>query len=89
MEAHNLFSELEGAKEEVLWEVHRRGGGREDTAYYFQPLEELAGALETHIGLTMVRAIGTVRREPGTLVSALRVVEREEAADEAASAAGG
>ena len=84
LEAHNLFGELEGAREEVLWEVHRRGGGRQDTAYYFQPLEELAAALENHIGLTMVRAIGTVRREPGRLVSALRVVEREEAADEAA-----
>ena len=84
LEAHNLLSELEGAREEVLWEVHRRGGGRQDTAYYFQPLEKLAGALENHIGLTMVRAIATVRREPAQLVSALRVVEREEAADEAA-----
>ena len=85
LEAHNLFGELEGAREEVLWEVHRRGGGRqEDSAYYFQPLEDLAGALENHIGLTMVRAIGIVRREPVKLVSALRVVEREEAADDAA-----
>ena len=45
LEAHNLFGELEGAREEVLWEVHRRGGGRQDTAFYFQPLEELAAAL--------------------------------------------
>ena len=83
LEAHSLFGDLEGAREEVLWEVQRRGGGGEGTASYFQPLEELAEALESQIGMTMVRAIETVRREPSQLVSALRVVEREEAADEA------
>ena len=42
----------------------------------------LSARLEKQLGLVLLRALPTVRKNPRELVTALRIIEREERADE-------
>jgi exocyst complex component 3 len=87
--AHDALAELEAAREDLLLELHRgQAPGAESAALkgFFQPLDQLAASLEARVGEVVAGALQVVREEPALLVSALRLVEREEAMDEAAAA---
>lgn len=48
---------------------------------YFEDVEKLSQLMEKQIRLVLSRTLNTVRKEPTVIVTALRIVEREEKAD--------
>lgn len=51
---------------------------------YFADVEMLSDLLEKQLRLVVARTLNTVRKEPTVIVTALRIIEREEKADEEA-----
>lgn len=52
---------------------------------YFEDVETVSNLLEKQIKLIMARTLNTVRKEPTVIVTALRIIEREEKRDQMAS----
>jgi exocyst complex component 3 len=48
---------------------------------YFEDVEVLSQLLEKQLRLVLSRTLNTVRKEPTVIVTALRIIEREEKAD--------
>jgi len=48
---------------------------------YFEDVEVLSQLLEKQLRLVLSRTLNTVRKEPTIIVTALRIIEREEKAD--------
>lgn len=51
---------------------------------YFEDVEMVSNLLEKQIKLIMARTLNTVRKEPTVIVTALRIIEREEKRDQMA-----
>jgi exocyst complex component 3 len=51
---------------------------------YFDEVGKLSDALKRHLVLNLKRTLNIARKEPTVLVTTLRIIEREEKADEAA-----
>lgn len=49
---------------------------------YFEKVETVSQQLERKIRLNMTRTLATVRKEPAVIVTALRLIEREEKSDQ-------
>ena len=86
LEAHELLSEMEGSRDDVLYELHRLGNkdlnDRETFKSYFAAVNAVSSNMEKQLGHTLMRTFATVKREPEKLVTALRIMEREEVTDE-------
>ena len=86
LEAHETLSEMESSRDDVLYELHRLGNknlnDRETLKSYFASVSLLSDTLEKQLGHTLMRTFATVKRDPEKLVSALRIIEREESMDE-------
>lgn len=52
--------------------------------HYFSDVEKLSEELSKQLWLILCRTLTSVRKEPKIIVSALRIIEREEMEDEAA-----
>ena len=48
---------------------------------YFAPVAELSNKMEKQIKFILRRTLNTVRKDPKVIVTALRIIEREEKAD--------
>merc|ERR1711892_225590 len=86
LEAHEVLSEMESSRDDVLFELHRLGNknlnDRETLKKYFDAVNELSSKMEKQLGHTLMRTFATVKRDPENLVTALRIMEREEVTDE-------
>jgi len=86
LQAHQSLADLENSRDDLLFELHRLGHqntrDRDLLKEYFAAVEILSGQLEKHLGLILSRAFNTVRKNPKELVTALRIIEREERTDE-------
>lgn len=51
---------------------------------YFEDVEMVSNLLEKQIKLILARTLNTVRKEPTVIVTALRIIEREEKRDQMA-----
>lgn len=51
---------------------------------YFEDVETLSNLLDKQIRLILSRTLNTVRKEPTVIVTALRLIEREEKRDQLA-----
>lgn len=51
---------------------------------YFEDVEMVSNLLEKQIKLILARTLNTVRKEPTVIVTALRIIEREEKKDQMA-----
>lgn len=51
---------------------------------YFEDVEMVSNQLEKQIKLILARTLNTVRKEPTVIVTALRIIEREEKRDQMA-----
>ncbi|XP_029211438.2 exocyst complex component 3-like isoform X2 [Acropora millepora] len=86
--AHKCLSDLEATRDELLFEVHKMSqeeeGPKPDKTplfKYFEPVKRLSESLGKQCWVVLGRVLSTVRSDPAQLVTALRIVEREERAD--------
>jgi len=77
--------ELENSRDDLLFELHKlphqNTADRDMLKEYFEPVSALADMMEKQLKFTMRRTLNTVRKDPKVIVTALRVIEREEKFD--------
>lgn len=87
--AHRHLHELEGSRYALLFELHRSSSSNPNDKItlkqYFSDVDKLSEELGRQIWLIVRRTLTCVRRDPQTIVSALRIIEYEERADEQAT----
>lgn len=80
--------DLENARDDLLFELHRLPNeyahDKSLLKAYFADVETLSNLLEKQLRLVVSRTLNTVRKEPTVIVTALRIIEREEMSDEEA-----
>lgn len=86
LHAHQCLSDLENSRDDLLFELHKLTKHQShDTITlkrYFEKVTTVSTALEVKIRLTLKRTLNTVRKEPTVIVTAVRIIEREEKSDQ-------
>ncbi|XP_039989564.1 exocyst complex component 3-like protein [Xiphias gladius] len=92
LEAHAHLMDLERWQDDILWQLHRAAGtagsalsteDQELVAKYFSGVGQLVDALGKELWAVVSSALALARQNPTPFVSAVRIVEREEALDQA------
>ncbi|KAK2841702.1 hypothetical protein Q5P01_011902 [Channa striata] len=92
LEAHARLMELERWQDDILWQLHGAAGtsgstlsteDRDLVAKYFSGVGQLVDALGKELWAVVSSALSLARQNPIPFVSAVRIVEREEALDQA------
>uniref|UniRef100_A0A1B6L8Z3 Exocyst complex component 3 n=1 Tax=Graphocephala atropunctata TaxID=36148 RepID=A0A1B6L8Z3_9HEMI len=90
LHAHQSLMDLENSRDDLLYELHKISNQKQADKIllkaYFEEVEEVSQELEKQLRLVLSRTLNTVRKEPTIIVTALRIIEREEKADEFAQA---
>ncbi|XP_043269347.1 exocyst complex component 3 [Venturia canescens] len=85
LHAHQSLMDLENSRDDLLYELHKLPNQSvPDTLMlkaYFEDVEMLSKLMEKQIKLVLGRTLNTVRKEPTVIVTALRIIEREEKSD--------
>lgn len=88
LHTHQCLRDLENSRDDLLFELHKLPNqSAHDKAMLkacFADVEMLSDLLEKQLRLVMARTLNTVRKEPTVIVTTLRIIEREEKADEEA-----
>ncbi|XP_052739419.1 exocyst complex component 3 isoform X2 [Bicyclus anynana] len=88
LHAHQCLSDLENSRDDLLYELHRLPNQSSHDKImlkaYFEDVEMVSNLLEKQIKLILERTLNTVRKEPTVIVTALRIIEREEKRDQMA-----
>ncbi|XP_041985818.1 exocyst complex component 3 [Aricia agestis] len=88
LHAHQCLSDLENSRDDLLYELHRLPNQSSHDKImlkaYFEDVEVVSNLLEKQIKLILARTLNTVRKEPTVIVTALRIIEREEKRDQMA-----
>lgn len=88
LHTHQCLRDLENSRDDLLFELHKLPNqsphDKSMLKAYFSEVEELSMLLEKQLRLVLSRTLNTVRKEPTIIVTALRIIEREEKADEEA-----
>lgn len=83
--AHQCLSDLENSRDDLLFELHKltkqNTHDKITLKCYFDKVETVSHALQEKLRFIFKRTLNTVRKEPTVIVTALRIVEREEKAD--------
>lgn len=83
--AHQCLSDLENSRDDLLFELHKltkqNTHDKITLKCYFDKVETVSTALQEKLRFIFKRTLNTVRKEPTVIVTALRIVEREEKAD--------
>lgn len=86
LHAHQSLMDLENSRDDLLFELHKIPNQKQADKIllkaYFEEVEEVSQELEKQLRLVLSRTLNTVRKEPTVIVTALRIIEREEKADE-------
>ena len=86
--SHQCLMDLENSRDDLLFEMHRLSsttpGDKNMLKHYFSEVEKVSDELGKQLWLIFRLALNSVRKEPAVIVTALRIVEREEKRDEAA-----
>uniref|UniRef100_A0A673CB25 Exocyst complex component 3-like 1 n=1 Tax=Sphaeramia orbicularis TaxID=375764 RepID=A0A673CB25_9TELE len=92
LEAHARLMELEHWQDDILWQLHGNAGtagsslsaeDKELVTKYFCGVGRLVEALGKEMWAVVSSALALARQNPTPFVSAVRIVEREEALDQA------
>lgn len=90
LHAHQSLMDLENSRDDLLYELHKLPNQKQADKIllkaYFEEVGEVSQELEKQLRLVLGRTLNTVRKEPTVIVTALRIIEREEKADEFAQA---
>ncbi|XP_055547922.1 exocyst complex component 3 [Wyeomyia smithii] len=85
LHAHQCLSDLENSRDDLLFELHKlpkqNAHDKITLKRYFEKVETVSTTLEKKIRLILQRTLNTVRKEPTVIVTALRIIEREEKSD--------
>ncbi|XP_063975126.1 exocyst complex component 3 [Diachasmimorpha longicaudata] len=85
LHAHQSLMDLENSRDDLLYELHKLPNqsipDKVMLKAYFEDVETLSQLMEKQIRLVLSRTLNTVRKEPTVIVTALRIIEREEKAD--------
>ncbi|XP_035224914.1 exocyst complex component 3-like [Stegodyphus dumicola] len=88
--AHQVLAILEHSRDDLLFEMHKLANqsptDQNMLKHYFSDVEKLSEEISKQIWLILRRTLNSVRKEPKIIVSALRIIEREENEDAAAIA---
>ena len=88
--AHKALAELENSRDDLLLELHKLKRGSSSSCSnvdeqllndYFAPVSKLNTIMEKQIRFVLRRTLNTVRKDPKMVVTAMRIVEREEKLD--------
>lgn len=83
---HQCLSDLENSRDDLLYELHKltkqNTHDKITLKCYFDKVETISNALLEKLKMIFKRNLNTVRKEPTVIVTALRIVEREEKADQ-------
>ncbi|XP_008296201.1 exocyst complex component 3-like protein [Stegastes partitus] len=92
LEAHARLMDLERWQDDILWQLHGAAGSagsslspedRQLVDQYFSGVGQLVEALAKELWAVVSSALALARQNPTPFVSAVRIVEREEALDRA------
>lgn len=82
------LTDLENSRDDLLYELHKLPNQSNHDKImlkaYFEDVETLSNLLDKQIRLILGRTLNTVRKEPTVIVTALRLIEREEKRDQLA-----
>lgn len=85
LHAHQCLSDLENSRDDLLYELHKLPNQPPKDKIllkaYFEDVESLSQLLEKQLKLVLGRTLNVVRKEPTVVVTALRIIEREEKSD--------
>ena len=87
LEAHKALSEVEQSRDDLLFELHRvkqkqySSVDKDLLCEYFTDASKLSVKLEKKLNSILGNTLNTVRQNPKVIVTALRVIEREEKLD--------
>ncbi|KAG5899460.1 hypothetical protein JTB14_015313 [Gonioctena quinquepunctata] len=88
LHAHQCLRDLENSRDDLLFELHKLPNqsihDKSMLKAYFADVEVLSNLLEKQLTFLLSRTLNTVRKDPTVIVTALRIIEREEKADEEA-----
>ncbi|XP_055387524.1 exocyst complex component 3 [Condylostylus longicornis] len=88
LNAHQCLAELENSRDDLLYELHKqpkqyaKACDKITLKRHFEKVETVSKRLEKKIRLILFRTLNTVRKEPTIIVTALRIIEREEKSDQ-------
>lgn len=89
LEAHLTLMDLENSRDDLLFEMHRlsstSSSDKSMLKHYFSEVEKVSEDLGKQLWLIFRFTLNSIRKEPAIIVSALRIVEREEKRDEVAN----
>ncbi|XP_060526031.1 exocyst complex component 3 [Cylas formicarius] len=88
LHAHQCLRDLENSRDDLLFELHKLPNqsphDKSLLKAYFADVETLSVLLEKQLRFILSRTLNTVRKEPAVIVTVLRIIKREEKADEIA-----
>ncbi|XP_044253367.1 exocyst complex component 3 [Tribolium madens] len=88
LHTHQCLRDLEMSRDDLLYELHKLPNqsphDKSMLKAYFADVETLSNLLEKQLRLILSRTLNTVRKEPTVIVTALRIIEREEKTDQEA-----
>ncbi|XP_062522918.1 exocyst complex component 3-like [Corticium candelabrum] len=85
LKAHKLLTDLEATRDDLLFQLHKTTSEKITEKHpvnaYFVQVASVSDMLATQLLFVMQRALNVVRSDPTKLVTALRIIEREEKSD--------
>lgn len=85
LQAHKYLTDLETARDDLMFELHKQPQqsptDNQTIKKYFAEVESLSESLGKQLWIIIQRVLMSVRREPTLIVTALRIIEREERVD--------
>lgn len=86
LNAHQCLADLENSRDDLLYELHKQpkqhASDKITLKRHFETVDTVSQALEKKLRLILSRTLNTVRKEPTVIVTALRIIEREEKNDQ-------
>ncbi|XP_011178848.1 exocyst complex component 3 [Zeugodacus cucurbitae] len=86
LNAHQCLADLENSRDDLLYELHKQpkqhASDKITLKRHFETVDNVSQALEKKLRLILSRTLNTVRKEPTVIVTALRIIEREEKNDQ-------
>ena len=86
LSAHQCLADLENSRDDLLYELHKQpkqyASDKITLKRHFEKVDTVSKLLEKKLRHILDRTLATVRKEPTVIVTALRIIEREEKNDQ-------